>query len=415
MQSIIELRKAIEAGTLTPCEAIGLSRQAIADHDAQLRAFACVAPPDGLVPGRGALAGIAVGVKDIIDTAGLPTQLGCPAIYAGWQPRADAAIVSMLHAAGGYVAGKTVTTPFAFLDPAHTLNPHDATRTPGGSSSGSAAAVAAGLVPLAFGTQTGGSVIRPASFCGVAAFKPSFRLLPTVGVKTFSWALDTLGLFAAGVADLAYAVSALTGRDLFRPPADPAALRVALVRQRFAGDAEPEAQGVLEEAGEALLRAGARVTALELPQACANAHAVHRELQNFEARHALAWEWREHRADLPPLLRGALEQAQDITPERYDEARRTSRQARLALKAFFADAPFDVILTYAAPGPAPDRTTTGSPRFNTLFTLLGTPCVNLPAPRGQALPIGLQIVGPFGRDADTLAAALTLERALQQG
>jgi Asp-tRNA(Asn)/Glu-tRNA(Gln) amidotransferase A subunit family amidase len=414
MQSLVDLRRAIEAGSLTPEDAIARSRHAIDKLDAGLRAFTCLASPDAVVPRHGPLAGIAVGVKDIIDTATLPTQMGCPAIYGDWRPRADAAIVSMLRAAGGFVAGKTETTPFAFLDPAPTLNPHDAARTPGGSSSGSAAAVAAGLVPLAFGTQTGGSVIRPASFCGVAAFKPSFRLLPMVGVKTYAWALDTLGLFAAGVADLAYAMSALTGRDLLRPATDPASLRVAVIRQSFAGDAEPEGERALDKAARALERAGASIVAIELPEACAKGHAAHRDVQDFEARHALAWEWRERRDDLPPLLGAALDRAQHITPADYDEARRMSRHARSAIKDVFADTRCDVILTYSAPGPAPDRATTGDPRFNKLFTLLGTPCVNVPANRGEALPIGVQLVGPFARDAETLAAALTLEQALQR-
>ena len=157
------------------------------------------------------LRGIAVGIKDIIDTAELPTEMGSP-IYKANRPRADAPVVMALKRAGATIFGKTTTTAFAANDPTATLNPHNHGHTPGGSSAGSAAAVGAGMIPLALGTQTGGSVIRPASFCGTAAIKPSYRLLPTVGVKCFSWTLDTVGLFAAGVTDLALGLSAMTGR-----------------------------------------------------------------------------------------------------------------------------------------------------------------------------------------------------------
>jgi Asp-tRNA(Asn)/Glu-tRNA(Gln) amidotransferase A subunit family amidase len=317
----------------------------------------------------------------------------------------------MLKAAGGTVAGKTVTTPFAFLDPTDCRNPHSPHHTPGGSSSGSAAAVSAGMVPLAIGTQTGGSVIRPASFCGVAAIKPSFRLLPTVGVKTFSWALDTVGLFAASVRDVAFGLEALTGRPM-RPAEDPGAMRILVTRQRFTGPADDEAGEALSDAARALERAGAVIVEQELPAAVADAHAVHPTLQNFEARHALAWEWRERRADLPPLLGALLDTAQAIGTEAYDDARRRSRRGRLAMKDVFAESGCDALLTFSAPGRAPSRSGTGDPRFNRLFTILGIPAVNVPVP-GDGLPLGLQVVAPFGRDSVALAVAAALERALQ--
>ena len=220
-----------------PCACRGT---AIVRGEEAVGAFAIVdhAAPVGT---RGPLRGIAVGVKDIVDTADLPTECGSP-IYAGWRPKADAPIVAALKRAGGTVIGKTVTTPFAFLDPAGTRNPRDPGHTPGGSSSGSAAAVAAGLVPLAIGTQTGGSVIRPASFCGIAAIKPSYRVLPNVGIKAFSWSLDTPGLFAATVADVAYALAALTGRTEVRVDGrEIPHLRLGVMTQDFAGAPEPAA------------------------------------------------------------------------------------------------------------------------------------------------------------------------------
>ncbi|MBV8963234.1 MAG: amidase, partial [Hyphomicrobiales bacterium] len=215
MISAVALRARLDRGELTEEAAIRLNLETIEDLDGEIRAFVALNPGEGRPAGAGRpgpLSGIAIGVKDIIDTADMPTEMGSP-IYAGWRPRADAALVMLARKAGGSILGKTATTHFAQGDPPATRNPHDRAHTPGGSSSGSAAAVAAGMVPLAFGTQTGGSVIRPASYCGVAAIKPSYRLLPTPGIKSYSISLDTAGLFAASVADAAFALAALTGRD----------------------------------------------------------------------------------------------------------------------------------------------------------------------------------------------------------
>src|SRR6202166_3521612 len=205
-------------------------------HKKTLGPFAC-RTENPRAQNAGPLRGIAVGIKDIIDTADLPTEMGSK-IYRGWRPRADAPVVMLLKQAGATIIGKTTTTAFAANDPTATLNPRNHAHTPGGSSSGSAAAVAAGMIPLALGTQTGGSVIRPASFCGVAAVKPSFHLLPKVGVKCFSWTLDTVGLFAAGIEDLAYGPRAMTNRPELLGDATISAPRIGLVMQEFAGTPE---------------------------------------------------------------------------------------------------------------------------------------------------------------------------------
>jgi len=215
MISLSELQRRIAAGELSTEAALSQAQAEIDAQEKTIGAFVCRADHPR-AQDKGPLRGIAVGIKDIIDTCDLPTEMGSP-IYRGWRPRADASIVMMLKKAGATIVGKTTTTAFASRDPTATLNPRNPNHTPGGSSSGSAAAVAAGMIPLAVGTQTGGSVIRPASFCGVAAIKPSYRLLPTVGVKCFSWTLDTLGLFAAGVEDLARGLSAMTGRPSSQP------------------------------------------------------------------------------------------------------------------------------------------------------------------------------------------------------
>jgi Asp-tRNA(Asn)/Glu-tRNA(Gln) amidotransferase A subunit family amidase len=413
MLSLLDILRRIEAGSLTAEGAIRAAHDEIVRRDEDLGAFVQV---DGSArPGAdGPLRGIAVGVKDIIDTADMPTEMGSP-IYAGWRPKADAPVVAALKRLGATALGKTVTTPFAYLDPAGTRNPRDPTRTPGGSSSGSAAAVAAGMVPLALGTQTGGSVIRPASFCGVAAIKPSYRLLPTVGIKCFSWTLDTVGLFAATVPDLAFALAALTGRpELRADDTVSGAPRIGIVRQDFAEAAESDSVAALETAARLAERAGATLRECALAPIIGEAFEAHPALQDFEARQALAWEYAAHRNDLPPLLRQTLDDAQAIEPGRYDETRRVARHARAALRDVFAD--LDVLLTYSAPGAAPGLSSTGSARFNRLWTLMGVPCVSVPGlANGDNLPVGVQVIGPFGRDERALDAARFVERAITAG
>jgi len=255
MMSLAELQRRIDAGNLSADAAIAQSLEAIGAHDKTIGAFVC-RNEAVRAANAGPLRGIAVGIKDIIDTADFPTQMGSK-IYSGWQPRADAPAVMLLKQAGASIVGKTTTTAFASVDPTATLNPRNHGHTPGGSSSGSAAAVAAGMIPLALGTQTGGSVIRPASFCGVAAIKPSFRLLPTVGVKCYSWTLDTVGLFAAGVQDLARGLSALTNRSELLPAAAIETPRIGVVTQDFAGAPEGAGGEALRIATVAAERAGA--------------------------------------------------------------------------------------------------------------------------------------------------------------
>src|SRR6187397_1761386 len=349
MISLADLQRRIESGELSTDAAIAQSVEAIEAHDKAIGAFVCRAE-NPRQQNAGPLRGIAVGIKDIIDTSDLPTEMGSP-IYRGFRPQADAPVVMMLKQAGATVAGKTTTTAFAANDPTATLNPRNTEHTPGGSSSGSAAAVAAGMVPLALGTQTGGSVIRPASFCGVAAIKPSFRLLPTVGVKCYSWMLDTVGLFAAGVKDVAHGLSAMTGRPESLPQANLPTPRIGVVMQDFAGAPDAEGAEALRIAAKAAERAGASVRELVLPDIVAEAWRIHPTLQDFEAHRALAWEYRTRHADMPPLLRGRLDESVGILPADYDAARSVANRARKALRGMFDD--FDALLTFSAPGAAP--------------------------------------------------------------
>ena len=410
MISLADLQRRIESGELSADAAIAQSVEATNAHDKTIGAF--VRRAENLSPASaGPLRGIAVGIKDIIDTADFPTEMGS-SIYKGWQPREDASVVMMLKAAGASIAGKTTTTAFASVDPTATLNPRNHGHTPGGSSSGSAAAVAAGMIPLALGTQTGGSVIRPASFCGVAAIKPSFRMLPTVGIKCYSWTLDTVGLFAAGVEDLAQGLSAMTNRPELRLGAEIQTPRIGIVTQDFAGAPEASGAEALRIATAAAERAGASVRALSVPDIIAEAWRIHPTVQEFEAHQALAWEYRTQHAAMPPLLRALLDKSVGKPPSVYDAARSVANRARKALRALFDDV--DVLLTLSAPGAAPKGlASTGEARFNRLWTLMGVPCVNIPAiVANDGLPVGVQAIARFGDDAGALAAARFVEEAL---
>jgi Asp-tRNA(Asn)/Glu-tRNA(Gln) amidotransferase A subunit family amidase len=419
MLSALDLARRIEEGVLTPAAVLESGIEAIAAREPAVGAFASLdldAARERIRLSGAALAstplrGLPVGIKDIFDTAELPTEYGSP-IYAGHRPRADAALVSLVRRAGGIILGKTVTTEFASLQPAGTRNPHNLAHTPGGSSSGSAAAIAAGMLPIACGSQTGGSVIRPAAFCGVAGFKPSFKLLPTVGMKCYSWYLDTAGLFAAGVADLAFVAAAISGRDLRIDRREPAAPRIAVMRTQLWPQASLAMQDALARAARCAETAGAVVKDLPLPRQLEDAYEAHAIVHEYEVSRALAFEYDHHREQLSPLLRERIERGAAIDAESYDAARRTTRLARRVFADIAAD--FDAILTPSAAGAAPaGLTSTGAPTFNKLWTLLGNPCVNVPGlVDADGMPLGVQIVGRFARDRAALEAALFLEHAI---
>jgi len=416
MLSALDIARRIEAGELTPRAAVALCAQAIAMCEKDVGAFvaldldaarrAAEEPQLSSTP----LHGLPVAFKDIFDTADFPTQYGSP-IYAGYRPRADATAVALARRAGGNIVGKTVTTEFASLVPSATRNPRNLAHTPGGSSSGSAAAVAAGMVPIAFGTQTAGSVIRPAAFCGVTGFKPSYRLIPLVGVKDVAWHLDTAGLFGAGVADVAFAAAAILDRDLRVDGASLAAPRIALVRMHLWPQASAAMQNAVESAARIAQAAGAKVTDVTLPAVLEDAYAAQFIIQDYETFRAYAFEYDRHRDLIGKQLREQLDRAAAISADTYDAARRSSSRARKALADIMAE--HDVILTPSAPGAAPRGLgATGDPMFNRLWTLMGAPCINLPGFYDSDLPLGIQIVGRFGRDRAALEAALFVERAL---
>jgi Asp-tRNA(Asn)/Glu-tRNA(Gln) amidotransferase A subunit family amidase len=417
MLSALALTRRVEAGELTPRKLVEICAEAIDAREKEVGAFATLdlaaarraAEDPRLVSSP--LCGLPVAFKDIFDTADLPTQYGSP-VYAGHRPAADASAVVMTRQAGGIVIGKTVTTQFASLVPSVTRNPRNLAHTPGGSSAGSAAAVAAGMVPIAFGTQTAGSVIRPAAFCGVAAFKPSYRLIPMVGVKDVAWHLDTAGLFGASVADVAFATAAILQRDLRVDSTTPASPRVALARTHLWPQASPAMQRAVETAAQIAQAAGAKVSELTLSPIVEDAYEAQFAIQDYENIRALAFEYERHRDRIDPLLRTQLERASAISADEYDAARRLASRGRQLLADAMAD--YDVILTPSAQGAAPHGfATTGDPMFNRLWTLMGAPCVNVVGLNDDnGLPLGIQIVGRFGRDRVALEAALFLEQAI---
>ena len=363
--------------------------QVVADREPVLRAWAALdedkARAEGHRAPAGVLSGLTLGVKDIFDTADLPTEYGSP-IYAGFQPRSDAAAVALLRAAGAMLIGKTVTTEFAWSTPAETTNPHRSAHTPGGSSSGSAAAVAAGMVDLAIGTQTAGSVIRPASFCGVFALKPTFGLIPTAGMKPAAPSLDTVGVFAADLEVLDLARAVLTRRS---PGRRDGVLSFALLRTEQWLEADLDCRQVVESAAEVL---GARER--ELPDALLGLADDAPIVQSFEGAGSLAWERRRHPGLLSGELRERLDRGDVIRPADYDDVLLRAAFGRSAqvIDELFADV--DVLVTPAATGEAPEGLGfTGDPRFCRLWTLLGLPALTVPGSVGASgMPIGVQLI-----------------------
>jgi Asp-tRNA(Asn)/Glu-tRNA(Gln) amidotransferase A subunit family amidase len=367
----------------------------------------CDAASDG-----GTLRGIGIGVKDIIHTADLPTQMGSPA-FEGHRPRANAECVTRLLYAGGYVFGKTVTTAMAYLDPGKTRNPWNPAHTPGGSSSGSAAAVAAGHVAGALGTQTNGSVIRPASYCGVVGFKPTRGAVPYAGISVFSETLDQLGTFTRSVSDAARLVSALADRGFVSPSvaALPAPPRLAYLGGFPWTAGECDADDTLEAAATRLRQFGASVTAMDFPGAFRSAHVALRNIMLFEAARNLGPLQERERARLGPKLNTALDQGRTIAVADYHAALEQRKSAIAAFTDRLDD--YDAVISPAAPSTAPaSLQSTGDPSCCTLWSLLGFPALTIPVGLSGGLPVGMQIAAPTGADDRLLTVAAWCESKL---
>ncbi|WP_025770901.1 amidase [Thioalkalivibrio sp. HK1] len=433
----------IRLGTLS-CEALmSACLRRIEAREHQVGAWAFIDPDRALAQARRCdrdlaqgrspkpLHGIPVGIKDIIDTDDMPTQLGSP-IHEGRRPDANAQVVSLLRAAGAIILGKTVTTEFALSHPGKTRNPHALGNTPGGSSSGSAAAVADCMVPLSLGSQTIGSVIRPGSFCGVFAYKPSFGSIPTRGMHLLSPRLDHVGIFARSLDDLALAADVLMQPDPFDADigeTPPARRPQSLTRKK---DAAPpgrtprlafvpspyqarESEDARTRRGHWLSTSGLDLPDVRLPPEFERADDIHRTILGA----SLAAIFAEHLASRSHLLSekiiARIEAGQAISAERHSKALDAADHLARTLDEFLSD--YDAILTQAAPGTAPSGLdSTGDPIFNGLWTLAGTPAINLPLLQGEkGLPLGMQIVSGRNRDADLFEAAHFLMRNERSG
>ncbi len=406
----------IRAGTLTPVDLMQSCLERITAREPAIHAFACFDPAKARNaaaasrPGR--LHGLPVGVKDVLDTADMPTGYGSP-IWDGWQPRADAAAVAWTREAGGAVIGKTVTTEFATRKPGPTANPHNQAHTPGGSSSGSAAGVADCFFPLAFGTQTAGSIVRPAAFCGIVGYKPSFGTIARSGMKLMSESLDTIGAMARSVADCALLVGAISSRELGDPDVKPdRAPRIGVCHSPVWDRAEPETQALLPQVAEALARAGAHVEDRMLPAAFAALEQAQPVVMNAESARSMGWE-----------LAHARDRISEQLLDRLDFGLAQGQAELAAAYAVFAETRraflgvmdgLDVLLTPSAPGEAPHGLgRTGDPIFNWFWTSLHVPCVTVPAGAGRnGLPLGVQIVAREGEDRAALAWAQWVAAAI---
>jgi Asp-tRNA(Asn)/Glu-tRNA(Gln) amidotransferase A subunit family amidase len=360
----------------------------------------------------GLLAGLPIGVKDVIDTYDMPTRHGSP-IYQGNRPFADAACVALTRMAGGTILGKTVTTEFANRFPGATVNPHNPAHTPGGSSSGSAAGVADFQVPLGFGTQTGGSTIRPAAFCGVVGYKPSFGEFSRVGIKLQCQNLDTLGLICRSLDDIALMRAALIEMPHRKVDRGAGAPRIGLCRTPSWDAADSATQALVERTAARLSATGAQVSEVELAAPFRNIAEHHRRIFNYEAAHNYAYEHLEHRDQVSQvLLDTVLDPGRALPVADYIEALETAEAFRAHLDDIFGGV--DVLLTPSAAGEAPEGFgSTGDPAFNSIWTLGWVPCVTLPAGTGsKGLPLGVQLVGQRFADEKLLDAAAWAEAKL---
>jgi amidase len=417
--SAIEAARRIAAGDLTSEALVRTCLDRIAEREPVLKAWAHIDPDQALAqarardrePSHGPLHGVPIGVKDVLDTADMPTAMGSP-IYAGNRPRADASCVALARKAGAVILGKTATCELAGMAPAATTHPLDPTRTPGGSSSGSAAAVADHMVPLAFGTQTGGSVIRPAAYCGLVGYKPTYSTFDVQGMKFAARSLDTIGLIARTIGDVALLTDALLRRKpeevkaLRRPP------RIGLTRTDMWGTkAGPETKAAVELVARRAEAAGARVVDISLLGDLEGLARLRETINNVERAEACAWDYETHKDLLSPQMQRTIELGRAISHATYVDALRRAESCRAAIERCFDD--LDILLAPSANGEAPvGLQYTGDPSFQGMWTLLQVPTITLPLAKGPSgLPVGVQLIGPRWEDRRLLAAAQWLTEA----
>tara|TARA_R110002051_G_scaffold1008_1_gene4882 strand:- start:13154 stop:14494 length:1341 start_codon:yes stop_codon:yes gene_type:complete len=426
---------AIASARLTSVELVKSCLAHIEATDGAIKAWAHLNPTSALEQAAecdrlrkagmatGPLHGIPVGLKDIIDTRDMPTQRGTP-IFAGRQPESDARVVEKLREAGAVIMGKTVTTELAFVHANETRNPHNTDHSPGGSSSGSAAAVAAQHVPLAIGTQTNGSVIRPASFCGTFGFKPTRGVISREGILQTSMSLDQVGCFGRTLADVALLTDAISGYDqrdpesIARPLPDilagavseaPVVPNFAWLDLPFYGRLDDDARDGLDHV---LGMIGSQVTRMTAADTLSNLVAVQARIHEYEICQHQRDVFDTHWDQVSETLKPIITRGRQITHEEYQDALEVKKSAQIFFADFFSE--FDAIIAPSAAGEAPKfGDGTGDPIFCTLWTLAGLPCVTIPLLIGDTgLPVGVQLVGPVERDDRLLRTAHWLQKHL---
>ncbi len=412
----VEAASGIASGNITSEALVESCLERIFSRESQIKAWEYLDPEKALKearildrsPRKGLLHGVPVGIKDIIDTCDMPTSYGSK-IYAGYRSKWDAACVAMLREAGAVILGKTVTTELALFTPGKTVNPHNPAHTPGGSSSGSAAAVADMMVPIALGTQTAGSTIRPASYCGVLGYKPTYGQFPVAGIKIFSQTLDTLGIFSRSIEDLALLRAVFVGspaslKELENAPS------IGFCRTPqwpYATSATSEA---LENTCKQMEKAGAKVSEFELPGIFTDLAAAQEIIQLFEGRRCYSYELTQHRDQLSKKFLEIFLPEKEKTYNEYIKALDLAAKCRAQLDALFKS--YDILLVPSTPGEAPyGLESTGNPIFSRMWTLLHTPCITLPGYSGpNGLPVGVQVIGATGKDDKLLSAAAWIQR-----
>ncbi|MBG9386776.1 amidase [Caenimonas aquaedulcis] len=420
----LDITAAIDGGQATPESVMEECLERIAQREPHIKAWAwhdaaqsrraagALKPRTSVQP----LYGVPVGIKDIIDTADMPTGYGS-ALYEGHCPDTDATVVSRLRAAGAIIMGKTTTTEFAYVHPAATCNPHDVRHTPGGSSSGSAAAVADGMVPVALGSQTGGSTIRPSAYCGVVGFKPSFAAVTMAGIRPLAPSMDTIGIHARSVADVALMYPVLAGMHVRTgQPAAPRRepLRVGVYPGPHVDEADAASREALELAARRMRLHGMTVSPADLPLSLfAGLSTANRTIMAYEGARIADDDYRRGRELLGPPTLALIETGRSITDTDYDNARKLAQNCRRIFAATMLH--FDLLLSFSAPGEAPVKSEgTGSSTFNRAWTTLGAPCLTLPFGHGKSgvLPLGVQLIGACGADQALLDSGALVERAL---
>src|SRR5690348_51899 len=411
--SASEVVAKIASGETTSEAVVRACIERIAARDPTVRAWVNFDPDLALAqahaldrePRRGALHGLPIGVKDVIDTFDMPTEMGSP-IYRGYRPLADAACVALLRRAGAVILGKTATCELAGMAPAATTNPHNGAHTPGGSSSGSAAAVADFMVPAALGTQTGGSVLRPSSFCGVFGYKPTYNTFNKAGLKPAAESIDTIGWIARSIEDVALLTAVLRLDEPQPLRSMSAAPRIGICRTELWDSAQPETRTAVENAAAVLSKAGATVRDVGLPDAFAGLPALARgTINHYERAACMAFEWDNDRAALSPQMRRYIENGLKTSRADYVAAWRRVEQARALLPQIFDG--LDVLLAPCVLGEAPKGlASTGDPSMQAMRTALHTPTMTLPIHRGpNNLPVGIQLVAQRFDDDRLFACA----------